>query len=54
MMLRYSLGMPEAADSIEAAVNKVLDEGYRTADIAKKGDKVVGTVQMGEIIKKYL
>jgi 3-isopropylmalate dehydrogenase len=54
MMLRYSLGMPKAADSIEAAVNRVLDEGYRTADIAKKGDKVIGTVQMGEIIKKYL
>ncbi|MCK5758097.1 MAG: 3-isopropylmalate dehydrogenase, partial [Clostridiales bacterium] len=54
MMLRYSLNMPEAADSIESAVNKVLDEGYRTADIAKDGDKIVGTVHMGEIIKKYL
>ena len=54
MMLRYSINMPEAADAIEAAVNKVLDEGYRTADIAKEGDKVVGTVHMGELIKKYL
>jgi len=54
MMLRYSLGMPEAADSIERAVNMVLDEGYRTADIAKDGDRVVGTMQMGELIKKHL
>ncbi|MBN1623338.1 MAG: 3-isopropylmalate dehydrogenase [Clostridia bacterium] len=54
MMLRYSLDMPEAADDIEAAVTKVLADGYRTADIAKEGDKVVGTARMGELIKKYL
>ncbi|MCD6322597.1 MAG: 3-isopropylmalate dehydrogenase [Clostridiales bacterium] len=54
MMLKYSLNMPEAANSIETAVNMVLDAGYRTADIAKDGDKIVGTVHMGELIKKYL
>lgn len=53
-MLRYSLNMPNADDSIEAVVNKVLDEGYRTGDIAKEGEKVIGTHQMGELIKKYL
>ncbi|MBN2557347.1 MAG: 3-isopropylmalate dehydrogenase [Clostridia bacterium] len=54
MMLRYSLGMPAAADDIEKAVARVLEEGYRTADIAKKGERTVGTVQMGEAIKKFL
>lgn len=54
MMLRYSLNMPAAADDIEKAVNKVLQDGYRTADIAKEGDKVVGTSQMGELIKRNL
>ena len=33
MMLRYSLGEPEAADRLETAVNSVLDQGFRTADI---------------------
>jgi 3-isopropylmalate dehydrogenase len=33
MMLRYSLDLPEEADCIEAAVNKVLDAGCRTADL---------------------
>lgn len=54
MMLRYSLDMPDAADSVEKAVNIALNEGYRTADIAKDGDKIIGTAQMGEIIKRYL
>jgi 3-isopropylmalate dehydrogenase len=54
MMLRYSLDMPKAADDIEAAVNKVLADGYRTADIAREGETVVGTARMGELIKKYL
>jgi len=54
MMLRYSLNMPKAADAIETAVNKVLADGYRTADIARDGETVVGTARMGELIKKYL
>ena len=33
MMLRYSFDMMEEADAIEAAVNKALDDGYRTPDI---------------------
>ncbi len=37
MMLRYSLGAPEAAERIEAAVSKVLDQGLRTADIMSAG-----------------
>lgn len=47
MMLRYSLDQPEAADAIEAAVEKVLVDGYRTPDIYTDGCKKVGTVEMG-------
>src|SRR5690554_7613533 len=37
MMLRYSLGAPEAADAIEQAVSNVLDKGLRTGDIFSEG-----------------
>ena len=50
MMLRYSFGMPAEADAIEAAVNKALDDGYRTADIYKDGFTKVGCSEMGSII----
>ena len=50
MMLRYSFDMPNEADAIEAAVNKALDDGYRTADIYKDGFKKVSCSEMGSII----
>ncbi len=50
MMLRYSFDMPREADDIEAAVNRALDDGYRTADIYKEGFKKVGCSEMGSII----
>ena len=50
MMLRYSLRQAAAADRIEAAVKKVLKEGYRTADIVEPGAKTVGTKEMGEAV----
>ena len=54
MMLRYSLGEPEAADRVEGAVNRVLDQGLRTADImpGKAGDDVrlVGTDVMADAV----
>ena len=50
MMLRYSFDMAEEADAIENAVNKALDDGYRTADIYKDGFKKVGCAEMGTII----
>ena len=50
MMLRYSLGMPEQADRIEAAVQKVLSQGLRTADIYTEGTKKVSTVEMGNAV----
>jgi 3-isopropylmalate dehydrogenase len=50
MMLRYSLGMPLEADRIEAAVQKVLSQGLRTADIFTVGTKMVSTIEMGDAV----
>ena len=50
MMLRYTLGAPEAADAIEAAVSRVLDQGLRTPDIHSEGQQLVGTVEMGDAV----
>ncbi len=50
MMLRYSLGYPQVADAIEVAVGKVLDQGYRTADIYTEGKIKVSTSQMGDAV----
>jgi 3-isopropylmalate dehydrogenase len=50
MMLRYSLDEGALADKIEAAVNKVLDGGLRTADIMSDGMRQVSTEEMGDAI----
>lgn len=54
MMLRYSFDLQKEADAVEAAVNKVLDEGYRTVDIMSEGTTLVGTTEMGEKIAKRI
>jgi len=54
MMLRYSLGQPEAADRIEAAVKSVLAQGLRTPDIHAPGTTRVGTVAMGDAVVQAL
>lgn len=50
MMLRYTLNLEKEAQSIEAAVDGVLEEGYRTGDILSPGKQLVGTQKMGELI----
>lgn len=50
MLLRHSLGQTDAADRIEAAVRKVLAQGYRTADITEPGCQQVGTAGMGDAV----
>ena len=50
MLLRYSLDQEAAAARIEAAVRKVLAQGFRTADIAEPGKQTVGTVAMGDAV----
>ena len=50
MMLRYSLSLPAQADRIEAAVQQVLSQGLRTADIYTEGTKKASTVEMGNAV----
>ena len=52
MMLRYSFGLAEEAQAVETAVDKVLNEGYRTYDIMDEGKTKVGTKGMGDLITK--
>jgi len=54
MMLRYSLKQEKAADRLEAAVRKVLRDGYRTADIVTAGTTKVGTKEMGDAVLEAL
>jgi len=50
MMLRHSFALTKEAGVIEAAVDEVLKEGYRTYDIMAEGNKKVGTKEMGNLI----
>ena len=50
MMLRYSFDLDKEADAVEAAVKKVLKDGYRTIDIMDEGMTQVSTSQMGDLI----
>ena len=50
MMLRYSFDLDQEAAAVEAAVQKVLTEGWRTADIMAEGCTKVGTAEMGDLI----
>lgn len=54
MMLRYSFNQEKVADDIEAAVLKVLEKGYRTGDIMQPGMKLVGTKEMGRLVREEI
>ena len=54
MLLRFSLGLTAEANAVDAAVQKALTDGLRTADIAAKGEKAIGTVEMGKAIVDYI
>jgi 3-isopropylmalate dehydrogenase len=54
MMLRYSFGLQDQANRVEAAVRQVLSQGLRTADIAEPGTRRVGTREMGEAVVRAL
>ncbi|MDR3543940.1 MAG: 3-isopropylmalate dehydrogenase [Desulfosporosinus sp.] len=54
LMLRYSFGLESEAQRIEQSVEQVLQEGYRTPDLAKPGDKVLGTREMGDAVVRAL
>ena len=50
MMLKYDLDQPELSDILEAAVEKVLEDGVRTGDIAQEGETAIGCKAMGEAV----
>ncbi|AIR04718.1 3-isopropylmalate dehydrogenase [Cedecea neteri] len=53
LLLRYSLNAEEAAQAIESAINRALEEGHRTGDLAREGN-AISTDEMGDIIARYV
>jgi len=54
LMLRHSFSMDAAADRLARAIERVLDDGFRTTDIAGDGSVVVGTAEMGDLVVERL
>jgi 3-isopropylmalate dehydrogenase len=54
MLLRYGLGLPDAATAVEQAIAAVLAAGARTADIARPGERAVGTREIGDEIARLV
>lgn len=54
MMLRYSFDLDREADAVDAAVKKVLQDGYRTGDIMSEGCRKVGCKEMGSLIAERI
>ncbi len=54
MLLKYSLDLGTHADRVDRAVLRVLEQGYRTRDIAGSGAKVVGTAELGDLVVREL
>jgi 3-isopropylmalate dehydrogenase len=54
MLFRYSLDQQAAADAVEAAVEKVYEDGYRTPDLFGEGMTKVNTQEMGDLVAKAL
>ena len=50
MLLRHSLGLESEAAAVDAAVAAVLAQGRRTADLARPGEPVTGTSEMGDAV----
>lgn len=50
MMLKHSFNKIKEAEAIERAIDQILVEGYRTADIAGDGTTTVTTTEMGQLI----
>lgn len=54
MMLRTTFDLPDEADAVEQAVDAVLAAGHRSPDLAKPGEKSIGTVEMGDLVVEYI
>ncbi len=53
MLLRYTAKQPAAADAIDTAIDRFLDAGHRTIDIARPGEKSVSTTEAGKLVAQY-
>jgi 3-isopropylmalate dehydrogenase len=54
LLLRFSLAQEEAAAALESAVDRVLAQGLRTADLAQKGEQSISTQEMGAAVRAAL
>ncbi len=54
LLLRYSLGLEREAAAIEKAVEAALADGYRTADLARPGERTISTVEMGDAVMERI
>jgi 3-isopropylmalate dehydrogenase len=54
MMLRHSFNLKQEAQAIEAAVERIVEVGYRTADLHEPGKETVGTKEMGKLIAEAI
>lgn len=54
LMLRHSMNQGPAADLVEGAVERVLEQGYRTADIQQSGCRLVGCSEMGRLVREQI
>jgi len=54
MLLRHGLDLPEAAGSVEQAIAAVLGAGARTPDIARPGERALGTSEVGAEIARLV
>jgi 3-isopropylmalate dehydrogenase len=54
MLLRYSLNLEAEAKAVEAAVESVLDQGARTADIAPRGGSFVSTTEFTQAVAEKI
>lgn len=54
MLLRHSFNLKQEAQTIEAAVEQVIEAGYRTEDLREPGKEMVGTKEMGRLITEAI
>jgi 3-isopropylmalate dehydrogenase len=54
MLLEHGLGRPAEAARVREAVSKVLDAGHRTADLARPGERAIGTQEAGRWVREAL
>jgi len=54
LMLRYAFGLEAEAQAIEQAIETVLEQGYRTADIYRGEGALIGTEEMGDRVCRII